>query len=191
MFKRHPYLTRKEHPMTKRFVVSLILFITVAICVSAQEAEQPLKRAKVGDYAVFKMSGAGVNGTSKQEVTAVTDKEVTIRFTSTVNGIEQKPTEQKIDFTKKADPAVEAANRKKFKIVDTGKGQETLKIDGKDYQCDWRSSMATATQNGMDIVTESKLWMSKDAPVFGLVKTESKTFGQVTVVELTEAGSKR
>ncbi len=177
--------------MAIRFLITLSLFGAAALFVSAQEPEQPLKRAKVGDYAIYKLSGAGVNGTSKQEVIAVTDKEVTIRFTSTVNGIEQKPTEQKIDFTKKADPAVEAENRKKFKIVDTGKGQETMTINGKDYRCDWRSSTTTATVNGMDIVTESKLWMSRDAPVFGMVKTESKTFGQTTVVELTDAGSQK
>jgi hypothetical protein len=47
----------------------------------------------------------------------------------------------------------------------------------------------TVTQNGMEIVTESKLWMSKDAPVFGMVETETKAFGQVTVEELTEAGN--
>jgi hypothetical protein len=43
----------------------------------------------------------------------------------------------------------------------------------------------------MDITTESKVWTSKDAPVFGLVRTETKVFGQVTVMELTESGSKK
>jgi len=177
--------------MAKRWLISLFLFVAGTLFVSAQEAEQPLKRAKVGDYAVFKTTGAGVTGTSKQEVIAVTEKEVTIRFTSTINGMELPTTEQKIDLTQKADPAVEAENRKKFKIVDTGKGQVTLKIDGKDYKCDWRSMTTTATVNGMDYVTESKLWMSKDAPVFGMIKSETKSFGQTTVVELTESGSKK
>jgi hypothetical protein len=175
--------------MLKRSLFSVSLFAAAVACVCAQDADQPLKRAKVGDYVVHKMSGVGVTGTMKQEVTAVTDKEVTIRFTTTINGMEQKATEQKIDLTQKADPAVEAANRKKFNIVDTGKGQEILKINGKDYKCDWKSMTTTVTQNGMEIVTESKLWMSKDAPVFGMVKTETKTFGQTTVVELAEAGN--
>ena len=29
------------------------------------------------------------------------------------------------------------------------------------------------------------------SPVYGLVKTETKTFGMVTVMELTESGSKK
>ena len=66
------------------------------------------------------------------------------------------------DLTKSADPAVIAENVKKFKVVDTGKGTETLKINGKEYRCEWKSMTTTVTANGMEIKTESKLWMSKD-----------------------------
>ena len=108
----------------------------LAVRAPAQEAQQPLKKAKVGDYVVFKLDNDLAKVSMRQEVTAVTEKEVTIRSTTTVNGMNLKPAEQTIDITKKSDPTVEAKNRKENKIVDTGKGRETLKINGKDYRCE-------------------------------------------------------
>ena len=78
-----------------------------------------------------------------------------------------------------------------MKIVDTGKGQDNLTINGKDYRCEWTSNTVTVKAGDKEITTESKVWTSKDAPVYGLVKSESKVFGQVTVMELTESGNKK
>jgi hypothetical protein len=43
----------------------------------------------------------------------------------------------------------------------------------------------------MVITSESKVWLSKNAPVFGLVKTETTSGGVRTGMELTEAGNKK
>jgi hypothetical protein len=158
---------------------------------AAQEADLPLKRAKVGDYVVFKTESPGVKMTSRQEVTEVTEKTVTIKTVTTVNGMELPVDVKTEDLTKKADPAIEAKNQKENNVVDTGKGEETLKINGKEYKCEWRSMTTTVTANGMEIKSEAKVWISKDAPVYGLVKTESKTFGMVSVTELVESGNKK
>jgi hypothetical protein len=176
--------------MTKRFVGVVFLVMVVAAYASAQDVKQPLRNAKVGDYVVFKLSSPQVQGTMRQEVVAVTDKNVTIKTTSTTNGFTLPASEQTVDIETKSDPAVEARNRQEMKIVDTGNGQETLSINGRAYKCDWRANTSTVSQGGMDIVSESKVWLSNDAPVYGLVKTETKVFGQTTVMELTEAGSK-
>ena len=176
--------------MAKRFRAVLFLVLVVAGHASAQEAKEPLRKAKVGDYVVFKLNGPGVQGTMRQEVTAVTAKNVTIKTTSTTSGFALPPSQQTVDIATRYDPAVEARNRKVQKFVDTGHGEETLSINGKAYQCDWRSNTTTATQGGMEIVSESKVWISADAPVYGLVRTYTKVFGQTTVIELTEAGSK-
>jgi hypothetical protein len=127
----------------------------------------------------------------RQEVTAVTDKTVTIKTTSKTNGFELPASEQTVDIATKYDPAVEAKNRKDNRIVDTGNGEETLKINGKEYKCKWRMNKASVSQGGVNIDTESKVWLSDDAPVYGLVKTETQVFGQATVMELSEAGSKK
>jgi hypothetical protein len=171
-----------------KLLMTVFCVLLIAGFTGAQEdGRLPLEKAKVGDYVVFKMIGA-VPGTVTQEVVAVTDKEVTIRFTSVFNGMAQKPTEQTFPKTQKADPAQQAKN---LKIVETGMGQETLKIGGKDYKCDWRSNKITATAGDMVITSESKVWLSKDAPVFGLVKTETTSVGVRSGMELTEAGNKK
>ena len=184
----------KRAQTMKSYTFAAWLIPATAVCVTAvtaaEETKQPLRKAKVGDYVVFKLSGVGVQGTMRQEVVAVTDKQVTIKTTSTTNGFTLPASEQTVDIDSKYDPAVEAKNRQEFKVVDTGKGQETLKIGGKAYACDWTSNSTTVMQGGMKIVTEAKVWISMDAPVYGLVKTENKTFGQTTVMELTESGGK-
>lgn len=174
--------------MVKHGITTGVCLLVVAGLVWGQEADSfPLEKAKVGDYVVFKMIGA-VPGTMSQEVIAVTDKDVTIRFTSVFNGLVQKPTEQTFPKRDKSDPSQKAKN---LKIVDTGTGQETLKIGGKEYRCEWRSNKITATAGDMVITSESKVWMSKDAPVFGLVKTVTTSGGTTTGMELTEAGNKK
>ena len=174
---------------------SLFLAFFLVGNVSAQEVKDakppaPLSRAKVGDYVVFKLVGPQVQGTMRQEVVGVTDKNVTIKTTSTTNGFTLPSSEQTVDIAVSYDPAIEAKNRKDNQIIDTGKGTENLTINGKAYKCDWRSNSSTTNQGGVTIVNESKVWTSADAPVYGLVKTETKVFGQTTVMELTEAGSK-
>ena len=117
--------------MAKRLMTGFCVLMLTGIAGAQEGDQQPLERAKVGDYVVFKMIGS-VPGTITQEVVAVTDKDVTIRFTSVFNGLAQKPTEQTFPKTQKADPAQKAKN---LKIVEAGTGQETLKIGGKDYRC--------------------------------------------------------
>ena len=173
--------------MAKRLMTVSCVLLVAGFTGAQESGPMPLERAKVGDYVVFKMIGS-VPGTITQEVVAVTDKDVTIRFTSVFNGLAQKPTEQTFSKTPKADPSQKAKN---LKIVETGKGQETLKIGGKDYRCDWSSNKITATAGDMVIESESKVWLSKDAPVFGLVKTETTSGGVRTGMELTEAGNKK
>ncbi|QVL33303.1 hypothetical protein KIH39_05145 [Telmatocola sphagniphila] len=168
-----------------------ILFITIAGPALAQEVVPPLKKAKIGDYVIFKMDSAGAKMSMRQEVTAVTDQEVTVTTTTTINGMQQKDLEQKFKLNEKYDPSAMAKNQKDAKIEATGKGEETLKIDGKSYKCSWQGNKVTVKNGDMEIVSESKVWISKDAPVFGLVKTETKVFGQTSTLILVESGSKK
>ena len=172
--------------MAKRLMTVFCVLLVAGFAGAQEGGGFWLKKAKVGDYVVFKTIGSP--GTTTQEVIAVTDKDVTIRFTSVFNGLAQKPTEQTFSKTPKADPAQKAKN---LKIVETGTGKETLKIGGKEYRCDWRSNKITATAGNMVIESESKVWLSKDAPVFGLVKTETTSGGVRTGMELTDAGNKK
>jgi hypothetical protein len=177
--------------MAKRFLAALPLLAGMAACAIAQESDQPLAKAKVGDWAVYTSTGAQFKMTMRQELVTIKGKDVTVKFTSTVNGLDLPASEQTFDVSKKVDPFVGADKADNLKIKETGVGKETLKVNGKDYVCDWRANHITTTANGQEIVSESKVWMSKDAPLFGLVKTETRTLGMLTVMELTESGTKK
>jgi hypothetical protein len=180
----------EEFPMAKRFLAVPLVMALFSVFALAQAGDQPLKRAKVGDYAVFKSSGQGFQMIMKNEVVGVKGNEVTIKYTSTVNGMDLPASEQKFDVSTKYNPA-DAQKNKDLKVVETGSGKETLKIDGKEYQCEWRTNSVTGSVNGIAVDTQSKWWVSKDAPVHGLVKTETRVMGQVLTMELIEAGSKK
>ena len=167
----------------KPFFSSLIL-LNVAGLTLAQDADLPLKRAKVGDYVVFKMTGP-ITGSMRQEVIAVSDKDVTVKTISTLNGMTLPAEVKAYPISSKADPA---AGNKDVKIVAESSGTETLKIGGKDYRCTWRAVTTSAKVGDMEVKSEAKVWISRDAPVFGMVKTVSTTFGMTTTVELSEAG---
>ncbi len=176
--------------MAKRLLGVLSMFVAFGGLVSAEEPYYPLKKAKVGDWVLMRMDNPQAKMTMRMEVTQTSDRTVTIKTVTTINGMELAPDVRAVDIMSKGDPAVEQKNREQFKYVDTGKGQETLKINGKEYHCDWKSMTTTANVNGAELKTESKLWTSKDAPLYGLVKSETKTMGQTYVMELVDSGSK-
>jgi hypothetical protein len=166
-----------------RYVFSVVL-LSVAGLAWAQDADPPLKTAKVGDYVVFKMTGP-VTGSMRQEVVAVSEKEVTVKTVTTINGMTLPADTKAYPINSKADPT---AGNKDVKIVAESAGTETLKIRGKEYRCTWRAVTTVAKTADMEVKSEGKVWISKDAPVFGMVKTVSTTFGSTTTVELSEAG---
>ena len=166
-----------------RYLCSLVL-LSVAGLTLAQDADVSLKRAKVGDYVVYKMTGP-VAGSMRQEVVAVSEKEVTVKTVTTINGMTLPADVKSFPITSKADPG---AGNKDVKIVAESMGTETLKLAGKEYRCTWRAVTTVAKVADMEIKSEAKVWISKDAPVFGMVKTVSTTSGMTTAVELSEAG---
>jgi hypothetical protein len=177
--------------MAKRFLAALPLLAGMAACAIAQESDQPLANAKVGDWAVYTTTSAQFKSTMREEVVAIKGKLVTVKFTSTVNGIDLPASEQTFDVSKKVDPNAGVDKADNLKIKETGVGKETLKVNGKDYVCDWRANHIIATANGQEIVSESKVWISKDGPLFGMVKTETRASGILTMMELTESGTKK
>jgi hypothetical protein len=177
--------------MTKRFISILLLFFALATFISAQEAEQPLKDAKVGDFVVFKRPGElGVAGSVRHEVITIKDKEVTIRTTVTVLGKQLAFEDNKAPMTAKYDLEGPNRNRNDTNILDSSKGQETLKVNGRNYLCDWRSLRCIVTLLGKEYTVIRKVWISKDAPLYGLVRMEENTSGIVTVWELAQSGRK-
>src|SRR5262249_46694846 len=151
--------------------------------------------AKVGDWVEHKMTGPTFEGTSKITITEKTDKEVTYKVegTFTANGTKMvAPVQmQKVDLTKNYD-AVSAANlnSKGVKIETVDEGKEKLKIGDKEYDTTWKKLRSTQTVNDMKIVSEYKMWFSKDVPVNGLVRMDTMVAGTMTKLEIIGSGSK-
>jgi hypothetical protein len=153
--------------MAKRFLAALPLLAGMVAFAMAQESDQLLAKAKFGDWAVYTSTSAGSKSTMREEVVAIKGNLVTVKFTSTVNGIDLPASEQTFDISKKGDPSAGVDKGDNLKIKDTGVGKETLTVNGKDYVCDWGANHIVATANGQEYVSESKVWLCKDGyPAF-------------------------
>jgi hypothetical protein len=184
--------------MSIRLLV-LAMVAVAPLAARAAEEENPYKKAKVGDYATYKMTtkigNMTLEGTATQSVTAKDDKEATVKMVLKVNGMEIPAQEQKIDLTKPYDPTKTGlppgADVKVEKLKD---GKEKIKAGGKEYECKWESFKISGTAMGVEISGEVKVWQSKDMPL-QVIKMEStaKVAGMDvdSTMELTEAGSKK
>jgi hypothetical protein len=177
-------------------VLGLCVCLAAAPCVVAadEKQENPLKNAKVGDWASYKMAqeagGKTFDLKLKMTVTAKDDKEAKLQTTATLNNMELPGQETKIDLTKPYDPTSVANIPKeadaKVKVQDEGK--ETLTVGKTKYECKWTSMKVTAKVQNMDFESEVKVWMSKDAPLTGLVKMEMKSSVTNVTMMLEDSG---
>lgn len=129
----------------------------------------------------------------RQEVTAIEGENVTIRTTTVENGKEKQVFERTFKKKDEFDPATQARSRGE-KVIGTGKSQVNLNINGREYKCECRWYSFHFTVDGKEELAETKVWISADAPVYGMVKSQTEARGKVTSsMELTDsvASSKR
>jgi hypothetical protein len=181
-------------------VRTLAVIATFAIVpfAAAADEENPYKKAKLGDFATYKMTGkaAGMNieGTLTQAVSAKSDKELTLKVTGKMNGMDIPSQEQKIDLTKPYDPTKTVlppgTEAKVEKLKD---GKEKIKAAGKEYECTWETYKIKAKANGMEFEADAKVWQTKDLSLL-VVKMEMNTevagMKIEMAMELSESGSK-
>jgi uncharacterized protein YpmS len=183
--------------MLARLLAVLAAVAVTQISLAADE-ENPYKKAKVGDYATYKMTtkvaGTSLEGTITQTISAKSDKEVTLKVTGSLNGAEIPAQEQKIDLTKPFDPTKSALPPGTEATVEKLKdGKEKIKAGGKEYETKWESYKVKAKANGMEIEAEIKAWQSKDAPLLMIKMEMTAEVAGMKVemeMELSETGSK-
>jgi len=150
----------------------------------------PLKNAKVGDFASFKMStkagGMSMDMETKRTIIGKTDAEVTMEIVTKVMGRETK-INHTVKLNEDFDPRQMAFRGKgdvTFKELD--KGEETITVAGKALKTTWTSFEATSKQGTM----KGKAWVCPDVPLGGLVKSEMDMGGLGTMTsELVDYGS--
>lgn len=174
------------------------------VAVRAADDENPYKKAKVGDYAAYKMTtkvaGLNIDGTVLQTVTEKTEREATIKVTGSVNFMGNKkdiPEQtQKIDLTKPFDPTKggNIPGGGDAKVEKQKEGKEKVKVGDKEYDTVWTTYKVKTKAMGQEIDADMKVWTAKNVPS-GMVKMTmtAKVAGQEMemVMELTETGSKK
>jgi hypothetical protein len=184
-----------------------LVIATMVVCfvpaVRAADDENPFKKAKVGDWAEYKMTtmarGQTFEGKTKMTVIDKDDKEAILELKGalSINGAEKElPTKkQTIDLAKPYDFAAMNNTGKTAKSADAkteklGDGKEKVTVAGKQYNANWTKTKTTAKAGGKSIETEIKVWTSKDAPLSGMIKMEVKSSYISMTMEMVGSGSK-
>ena len=156
--------------------------------------DNPFKKAEVGDWVSYKMTtempnvpAGGMNMETKQTVTAKTEKEVTMKVETLMNGNSMGAQEVKIPL----DQPYDATKTTQGTTEKTGEGEESVTVGGKTYACKWITFKSHTETNGMKIDSDSKVWVSTGVPLGGMVKTDTSTSMNIKVhMELSGAGKK-
>jgi hypothetical protein len=166
---------------------------------SAADEENPYKKAKIGDFAAYKMTtkvaGLNIEGTVTQTVTAKDDKEVKIETTGKVNGMDIPAQSQTIDLTKPFDPT-KAGNLpagSDVKVEKLKDGTEKVKVGTKEYATKWETYKMKMKAMNMEFEAEMKVWQTKDLniPMVKMEMTADVMGNKMEVLmELTETGNK-
>jgi len=174
-------------------LAAVLLFAPVTLAQDAKD--NPFKKAKVGDYLAYKMTtsvmGKDFDVTMKQTITAITEKEATLKSQASTMGFDLPAQETKIDLTKPYDPAaaVNQGKKGKAKFEKISEGKEKITVNGKSYDCNWISGKLSGEAKGLNIASEVKIWFSPAVPMSGLVKMEMKSNIANVKMELSESGS--
>ena len=178
-----------------RSILAAALLFCCAAPVQGAGNENPFKKARVGDWIAYEMTGPNMEGTTKMTIVAKDDNEVLYevagKFSFGGNEMVAPIQKQKIDLTKPHNPIV-AANLKgkDVKFETEGEGKEKIKLGEKEFDTKWTKSKATTNVNGITVVTDYKMWFSQDVPLSGLVRMEMTTLKLTTKLELNASGSK-
>ena len=163
------------------FVRSLAVFALVLAPVAVRSADEdnPLKAAKVGDFATYKMTfkrgDMDFKGTLTHSVTEKSDKEATVSVSGSIEINDNKKDfparEQKIDLTKPFDPTKASffGGRGEATYEKLKEGKEKIKVNGKEYDSTWTTYKVKTKIKDQDIESEVKVWLAKSVPT-GLVK---------------------
>jgi hypothetical protein len=181
--------------MTARLCVALL--VLAPLSAGAGDEENPFRKAKVGDFATYKLTTTGLaasDGTATRLVTAKDDKEVVLKTVVTAGGKAQPVPDERIDLTRPYNPLiVPVLAGTPVKLEKVKEGAEKVKAGGREYDARWTTYKVSGRLNGLDVSGEVKVWLSKDIPL-ALVKmhTTAVVGGKKleTVHELVETGGK-
>jgi len=166
--------------MKSRLIAALALAVG-AVSLTAQEPN-PYAKAKVGDFATYKVStkvaGIAVDGTLTQQVTAVSDKEVTVSVVGKVGNQEiPQPEKYKIDPTKPFDPSnangplPPGTEVQVERVKEANERVEKVKVGDRQIDARVETYKTKVKAGGMEFESRIRVWRANEVPG-GIVKFE-------------------
>jgi hypothetical protein len=184
-------------------MVALFALVVALSPVARAEEENPLKKAKVGDFAKYKMTmsilGMDISMDTIVTVSQKDDKEATLETEVKAPAgfpVPQEKQKTTVDLTKPLDPTknMNLPAGTKAKLDKLKSGSEKIKLGGKEYDCTWETYKMKVEQGGMEVEGNIKVWNAKNF-AFGSVKMEMtmEIQGQKMEMkmEMTDTGSKK
>ena len=149
-------------------IVAALAVLVLGLSAHAEE-ENPFKKVKVGDWAEYtistKIAGFSTDSTQKRTVVKKTDSEVTLEIEA--NGGKASAV---IKLNEKYEPEKLMDAEATVKVI--AEGNENLSVAGKSMDTKWRTADVISKAQGHEVKTKSKVWVSPDAPLDGVVKLE-------------------
>ncbi len=143
---------------------SVLLWLLLAAVALADEPKLPLDKAKVGQWALYKMAN---DMKMRQSVVKVEGRKVTIKNEMWIKGQPLPVQETVIDLDKKVEGARPSEQPKTE--------EETLELNGHSIKCK------------VQTLQNVKTWIGEDVPITGVVKYE---IDGKTVMELVGYGDR-
>lgn len=179
---------RKTHAsedgkVVKCACLNLLVFL---VAVNSHAADDnPLRNAKVGDWAAYKMTATDEQDAlkSKKTITAKDEKSATVKVDAEKGGKKMPSQEVKIALDKPYDPTY-TDNPAGAVVEKVGEGDDNIKIGDKEHRCHWvrtKVSLGGATKI-------STIWTNNELPLGGVVKLEASVGVQKVTLEMTAYG---
>ncbi len=170
-------------------------FITLASLVLAgltSQAQQPAASVvpHVGDWVSMKVMGKpGASIILKQTLMALSDGTATIKMERIAGDKVQRTDEVKIPLEQLRDPAKVALKLEKAKLERIAFGKDAVQVKGQQIACEWSEFKVSYNVDGKSVELTSKIWLSPDIPINGMVKLEDRKDGVKTnTMELVNYG---
>ncbi len=171
---------------------AFIVWASLVFAAGSLPAQPPpaLVQARVGDWVSLKVVGKpGVSIILKQTLIARDDTTATIKIDRITGDKAQRTDEVKIPLEQLRDPAKLALKLEKSKLEKATSGKETLEIKGQKLVCDWSEFKVSYNADGKRVELTSKIWISPDIPLNGMVKMEDQKGGiKTNTMELIDFG---
>lgn len=163
------------------FLAAVILALA-GTCLGAawQDAENPYRKAKVGDWVEYTAEFGGQTMTMRQTVTAKTDKVAKVKTEMKIGTNAMPGTEFEIPLDKPLDPkhfqsmGTQRGNPK-AKVKELERKPDTIKAAGKEFQATLYKMQSEVDFNGQTLTSTVTVWVSPDAPLSGMVKLQVET----------------